>query len=393
MKQIVKKTLILKATILAKKEELFENLLAYESWTAFEDEYNRTIDCLSNILFEQAYLKNTKVNQIACFLPVNLPLYSLVLFAIIPSFMAQNVYVRAPKSIKKAIKDLYDILDIQLLFPNIKLSELEKTSFVNAYASLSDVVIFTGQYSNALNVMSKCDQTSLFIYNGAGQNPMIIGKRPNLNQAVAKIIQARTFNSGQDCAGPDCILVHASVSATFITLLKKSLEKLSVGEYSDKDVQIGRILNTDFLPEIASFLDKNQKDIFFGGKIDKKSNIVHPTILVSLVKDKQHYFEPFSPIFNISVYNNDSELDYYFANESYYDYAMYASIFGETTYSNIKNTVLLNNEIILDIEKGNFAYGGYGSKANFIRRNGVQYSIPILISEQIYNWKNNILNL
>lgn len=77
-----------------KEEELINILLDYESYETIRYEIDHSIDCLRNIDIELNYLIAGKVNSICSFFPLNLPLYSLILFAIIPSFMSDKVFIR-----------------------------------------------------------------------------------------------------------------------------------------------------------------------------------------------------------------------------------------------------------------------------------------------------------
>src|ERR1035437_1011558 len=70
-------------------------LRKYQSNEVIEDEIRRSIDALQNIHELQSYFKG-EVKKMAVFLPLNLPLYSFVIFAAIPSYQSQNVVVKAP---------------------------------------------------------------------------------------------------------------------------------------------------------------------------------------------------------------------------------------------------------------------------------------------------------
>ncbi|MCK9273261.1 aldehyde dehydrogenase family protein [Candidatus Gracilibacteria bacterium] len=368
--------------------KIISELLIYESYEAAEDEFLRAVDCLENIEIEKNYLIESNVSSVSAFTPINLPLYSLILFAIVPSLLSKKVYVRPPVALREIYNKLFNIINLNQDLLNIKISTLDRALFIEAYVSFSDVVLFTGKYENALKIINHISPNSLFIYNGAGINPIIINKDADLKIAVSSVIRARLFNSGQDCAGPDCILVHHSIFPAFIKLLKKKIAKEMIGDYNNKKIRIGKLLNLNY-GKLKKYLDDNKENLVYGGKIDKKSSVVLPTILCSNIADKQSYFEPFSPVFNISIFNSESEMSFYFQNNHYMNYAMYVSIFGTSTYyKKIKNSVFLFNEIILDVERGNLPYGGYGPRANFVYQNGEYQSEPILISEQVYKWKS-----
>lgn len=372
-------------TIELNQEALVDMLLKYESFETAKDEVWRSLDCLKNISKEFEYLSYGKVDLICTIFPMNLPLYSLALFAIIPSFMANEVVVRPPVLMREVLQEIVELLNLSEIVHGIKFVDMERGLFNEAFISIADVVMFTGRYENAKKVQEACPD-ALFIYNGSGVNPMIISNSANLAYAVDKIIEARVFNSGQDCHGPDMIFVHEKVVNDFQQRLITKLDEIKVGDYRDRDVKVGPSIDVDNLSVINSFFEAHAKSVIYGGEINFKRGIVYPTVIKENVRDIRTFTttEFFSPVFYLLVYHNESDLRRYFSQESYSDFAMYTSIFGNTRYSSeIPNTVILQDEILNDVERGNDAFGGYGLKANYVSYHGVYHCRPILLSREI----------
>lgn len=371
---------------------LVEVLLKYESHETAKDELSRSIDCLNNISQEIEWLISGKVNLICTFFPINLPLYSLIIFGVVPSFMANELVVRPPVLVKTILQEICEILKISEIVDNIKFVDLERNLFNEAFVSVSDVVLFSGRYENAKNVQQFCPD-ALFIYNGAGINPIVITDTAKLDYCMSKTIEARIFNSGQDCHGPDIIFVHEKIIDNFQHALISEISKIKIGSYQDREVKIGRLIDANLLKVADSFLAKHAKSIIYGGKIDFDNSIIYPTIL------KEHLYELheivstefFAPIFYLLVYRHEHELNKYFSLKSYRDFAMYTSIFGDKFKSiEMPNTILLHNKILNDVERGNDPFGGYGPKSNYASYKGVDYCRPILISYEISSYiKNN----
>lgn len=375
--------------LIENKEELINSLLDYESYETTIDEIKRSIDCLKNLDKELKFFSSQKVDVISSFFPLNLPLYSFILFALVPSFMCNRIFVRPSKSMRNVLNNLIHILNVQELFPNIKIIEMHRNIFLEGFVSTSDVILFTGLYENALKVKNSCRKDSLFIYNGAGINPIIVTKDADVNLATRKIVEARTFNSGQDCAGPDAILVDKKITSRLTSKIKSILDSYEIGDYHNKNVKIGKIIDFKKIDKVNNFIEENKRDIIYGGEIDFKRSIVQPTIFLKELKKFKHYREFFCPIFVILEYEKERDLFSYFVNPKYKDFAMYVSIFGNLNNIDfIKHSVLLSNKIILDIEKGNEVYGGFGKKANFVSFDEEYFSRPILISKEIYEYVN-----
>lgn len=366
------------------REVLVEELLKYESWETASDEIWRSLDCLKNITKELKYLSYGKVSLMCTFFPVNLPLYSLVLFAMVPGFMADEIIVRPPNLMSEIVQKIYNLLHLSKLMPQIKFVNLERKLFVEAYISIAEVILFTGRYENAKIVQEACPD-ALFIYNGAGINPVLITDSANLDIAVKKTIEMRTFNSGQDCAGSDAILVHEKIAKAFVDKLVMELQEIRVGNYNDPEVKVGKLVKIDQIGAIKNFFADHANSLVFGGKIDSEAGIVYPTVIVDDIHHikKITYTEFFAPVFYLLIYHDDRDLKRYFSS-GYEEYAMYVSMFGKiTNISLIPNSIVLPNQIVNDMERGNNPYGGYGPKANFASYNGIYHYRPILISQEI----------
>ncbi|MBI2021623.1 aldehyde dehydrogenase [Candidatus Daviesbacteria bacterium] len=395
MKTTSKKTILrlskeLAKRIAEKKEALTTLLLDYESFETAKDELFRSKDALDNIENEIDYLTKSKVDVMCTFFPVNLPLYSLVIFALIPSFMSEKVFIRPPRLMAKAVKDIMAILEVEKLFPNVNIVEMERGLFRDAYVSVADVVLFTGKYENAIELQSVCPK-ALFIYNGAGVNPVVITESADLELAVKKTVEMRTFNSGQDCAGSDAILVHRNVAKKFVDLLKIHLKGINVGDYHDRENTVGRIVKQDKLSELEKFFQTQKEYLVYGGEIDREKGIVFPTIFVEDMKEVSsiYFTEFFAPVFYVLIYDNGDDLKKYFLDQYYQDYAMYISLFGQSSFiQSISSSVILSDKIVNDVERGYYPYGGYGDKANFIIYQGKKISRPILISREIAERQN-----
>ena len=118
--------------------------------------------------------------------------------------------------------------------------------------------------------MSLIKPGSLLIYNGSGHNPIVVGPNADLDKAVEDCCYAKFFNSGQDCAGPDSILVHEKIMNQFLTKYIDTVAKLKTGVYTDADTDVGPITRESELQKFLSLLyEADPEDIKTGGKIGK----------------------------------------------------------------------------------------------------------------------------
>lgn len=365
------------------RDELFKLLQQYEGYNVALDEIEKSIDCLNNIESEIEFF-NKEFDSLSVFLPLNLPLYSLILFAVVPSFIAKKVELRAPLLMRIAVTQIMKALMLEENFPHISLRNIDRNDFIENYVKKSEVVLFTGKYNNAAFLLNNLPKSTLFIYNGAGINPLVIHHNADLDLAVQKTIEVKTFNNGQDCAGPDAILLHKDIAEAFLSSLYDKLSELKVGDYSDKEVVIGKIMEPEQLLITGKLLLKNSERIVYGGNINFKKGIIEPTVILADLAEKVTYEELYAPVFKIFVYEAIEKLKLYFQHPVYLQNAMYVSIFGSMPpYDIFRNSIILENEIIIDVEAGNKEYGGYSKKASFVSKGGEFHHHPILVSREI----------
>ncbi|MDZ7786505.1 MAG: aldehyde dehydrogenase family protein [Candidatus Saccharibacteria bacterium] len=374
--------------IKARETELQKLLQRYETRDAADDEIKRSIETLKGAERELSLLKKPLSNlRVSTFFPLNLPLYSLVLFGIMPSAFAQKVFIRPPEIMNDTLKQLWDLLEVSDFFPALSMKPSPRHLFIELYASDSDVVIFTGKYKNALDIHEKCPD-SLLVYNGSGVNPFIVFENANVVLAAQKAVEMRCFNSGQDCAGPDAFFVHRDVSTIFINELQKNLENINVGSTEDPKTNVGPIMKNSYIQELERWIADEKPNILFGGKIDHKNKYIYPTIIKATVRENgnKDFHEFFAPFFYVVVFENEAELQEVVNKYNFNRRAMYVSYFGknENITSNLDTVKLLHNKIVNDVEKGNEEYGGYGKEANFLLFGDTFTVQPILISRDVH---------
>ncbi|CAG8978479.1 hypothetical protein HYALB_00005053 [Hymenoscyphus albidus] len=258
------------------RTEIIELLTVYQSHTTTEYEIDRSIECLNNT--NEVHLTQ-RTQIVAIFFPLNMPIYSLVLYATIPSLLADQVFLRTPVIMESVLPNLADLLKLKDLFPNIGILKDTRENFVQKYAANADVTIFTGKETEARETLKKTKNDNMFLFIGCGCNPIVVARSAEPRYAANKIVKAKTFNSGQNCAGPDNILVHKDVKDKFLYHLELEIKGVKVGSYTDPEVTVGKIAVADGLRDFASLLPKDQDNIEKGGVIDCANTTVNPTII------------------------------------------------------------------------------------------------------------------
>jgi acyl-CoA reductase-like NAD-dependent aldehyde dehydrogenase len=366
-----------------KQDEIITLLTQFEPHYVAEDEVHGVIDTLKNIdkQYEQLQSILGNVSNVSVFLPINLPLYSFILYAGIIGLAVDNVFIRCPVVTRSTLQKILELIEIEKIMPHIQVLNIERAEFRQKYVSRSEVIIFTGKYENANRLLNDYPH-SLFIFNGYGVNPIVVSNDADLDIVVQKVVDMRLYNGGQDCCAPDAVLVHDDVYDEFKERLCKKLDTIKIGTFDDPETKIGPALSKDNV--INNIQLMGQKKVAYGGTLDFIKGIVYPTVIESTL-DEDNYHEYFAPIFNLVKYKNQGDLQKYFSHKAFTSTAMFTSLFGTESYveNEVKDVVLLKDKIVLDVDCGYEAFGGYGKKANFLYYKGKKKSEPVLIPNDI----------
>ncbi|QDT91464.1 aldehyde dehydrogenase family protein [Gimesia algae] len=395
----------------AHKTALHEILSRYETYEVFTDEMDRTLDLLRS-LPENAEYFTLRIGAVTSFLPKNQPLYALTCFVLIPALMASEVHFRIPHAMRQFFPALLEVLQLTEFFPNVIVSVQERLPFLQERSALlvdpdsqeslpvSDAVIFTGTPQHAHQLRLVFPQSTLFISNGAGHNPLVVTPKADIAAAIEATLALCLYNQGQDCAAPNAILVHEAIYNAFMMELRKELSIVGVGPYHDRTNRVGPIRDVGDLVRIQELLARNHDwiDPATPGTIRTQTVIVEPTIIERPLVAGGNFRELFAPLIMVQQYDRDSDLDRYFEHAHYAQNAMYVTVYGESDYVEqlsgqpVNGVVLYDETTILrnthlhapGVERGTQPYGGYGPGASSLSLNGRLICKPTLPQRDIY---------
>lgn len=367
------------------RDEIIEIVKKVESYYTVLDEYKSVIACLENAEKESKFWSDN-IERFVYFMPVNQPLYGLIL-SLLASLAAKDTYVRPTTDVADIVLELAEKMELKKIFPNFHIIVAEREKFIRQYAENADAIYFVGKYDNAKKLQKRIRPKTLFLFSGTGINPFVVSENANVELAVEKAVCAGIYNSGQDCGKPKVYIVHESKIDEFISGLIEKLENVICDDYSNNKTVVGPLLREASLQDTVCKLLKYREFIKYGGKVDVALKIVYPTILKVDINQNIIYQEFFSPVFTVTSYREEKELEDYFKNNCYYENAMYVSVFGTIAKDMIIDSRSIIKELnVLDIEQGNLPFGGYGKKANYIWNGSKQEAHPFLISEELYKY-------
>ena len=314
---------------------------------------------------------------------------------------------------KQLFCELAECLSLRDFFPNVVISQMERQAFVKERARrgsglaacedapVTDAVIFTGTMDNADRLRRIFDARTLFIANGGGHNPVVVTEDADLRKAVTSVVRLQLYNSGQDCASPNAILVHRRYFVEFVDLLREEVRQVRVGEYTDRDNRVGPVSDRKALAEVLTVLTANSEylDPHNSGLIRIRSAIIEPTIILRPLVAGGNYTDYFAPIFFVQVYEQDGDLGQYFEHPRYAPNSMYVTLYGTSCY--VEGllgrtfpdgrplhdcwTVIRDTDLhATGVERGTQPYGGYGRGASCVSINRKITAKPTLPQRDIY---------
>ncbi|MEK5104759.1 aldehyde dehydrogenase family protein [Cytobacillus sp. FSL M8-0252] len=371
------------------RECMMEILTEVSPYHTAKDEINISIQALTRAIAEVNENRPPTLNSMSVFMPSNVLLYSYVLYLLIPSLYVEKIEFRGSGLVIEQVRQLHNLLKEIHQLP-IQLLELSHRKYIKESALQAELVIFTGAYKNAEEIKFQLSEDQFFVFFGHGVNPFILTESADVEKSINDLVSIRTYNSGQDCLGPDVIYVPEHLKDPFVSMLKQRLEVLKFGSNKDGAMDYGPIHYLSAIDVVAVHLNQFSNYIYSGGNIHYRERRIEPTILLSKIEDDLPMAEFFSPIFNVVTYKSVEEILEVFKTGYFLERAMGATVYGDCNKNLIdalhkRHTVSIN-KTLLDIEDGNAPFGGYGPMANYVSYKGQLIIKPILLSKVLHDY-------
>ena len=153
-----------------------------------------------------------------------------------------------------------------------------------------------------------------------GKSPCIVYADADIKIAAKRIVLGKFLNAGQTCIAPDYILVEENAKDNLLNELKNSIKSF----YTDTPAEsndYGKIINESRFNKLTGYL--KEKKIFYGGRNNKNTLYIEPTILSDISVDdevmKEEIFGPILPALSFKtteeamqmVHKNKNPLAFY----------------------------------------------------------------------------------
>ena len=266
---------------------------------------------------------------------------------------------------------------IRATFPEEYIAIVEGNRQVNQMllAERWDLIFFTGSPSLGKMVMEAASKhlTPVILELG-GKSPCIIDKTADLKVAAKRVAWGKALNAGQPCIAPDYLMSHEDVRDKFLKLLVKEWKHL-LTKAPQKAKHFVRIVSDKALERLISYLpisnseasnslkeaSNSEASIYYGGKYDKATRYLSPTILTDVSPDAPVMQEEiFGPIFPVLTFKEIDEVITFVTEREKPLALYYFGTNGDYVLRHTSSGGACVNDVIMHIVNHKVPFGGVG---------------------------------
>ena len=272
---------------------------------------------------------------------------------------------------------------IRATFPEEYIAIVEGNRQVNQMllAERWDLIFFTGSPSLGKMVMEAASKhlTPVVLELG-GKSPCIIDKSADLKVAARRVAWGKALNAGQTCIAPDYLMIHEEVKDKFLKLLVKEWKHLLTKD-PQKAKHFVRIVSDKALDRLISYLPISNSEashseasqlpslqggaggrLYHGGKYDKETRYLSPTILTNVSEDAPVMQEEiFGPIFPVLTFKEIDEVITFVTDREKPLALYYFGTNGDYVLRHTSSGGACVNDVIMHIVNHNVPFGGVGN--------------------------------
>jgi len=251
---------------------------------------------------------------------------------------------------------------IRATFPEEYIAIVEGNRQVNQMllAERWDLIFFTGSPSLGKMVMEAASKhlTPVVLELG-GKSPCIIDRSADLKVAAKRVAWGKALNAGQTCIAPDYLMIHEDVKDKFLKLLVKEWKHLLTKD-PQKAKHFVRIVSDKALERLIGYLDNGT--IYHGGKYDKATHYLSPTILTDIQENAPVMQEEiFGPIFPVLTFKEIDEVITFVTDREKPLALYYFGTNGDYVLRHTSSGGACVNDVIMHIVNHKVPFGGVGN--------------------------------
>jgi lactaldehyde dehydrogenase / glycolaldehyde dehydrogenase len=264
---------------------------------------------------ETIFLQREPIGVVACLIPFNFPVYTL-LRKIAPALIAGNTVIVRPSN--NTPLSAYEIARaIQHAgFPpgvvNILAMRHELAALLCTQPAVG-MITLTGSVGVGRAVLEYCKENiakpSLEL---GGKTPAIIEPDADLEQAASAIIASKTTHCGQLCTAIERVYVHNSVHDRFLSLLRDKFRAVHIGDRAQDSTHMGPLITDRARQEIHAKVCRAVTAgavLEVGGVMPEGEGFFYPATLLSGCRQDMEIVqeETFGPVLPLLRYDTLDE--------------------------------------------------------------------------------------
>jgi lactaldehyde dehydrogenase/glycolaldehyde dehydrogenase len=264
---------------------------------------------------ENLFLHREPIGVVACLIPFNYPVYTL-LRKIAPALIAGNTVVVRPSNntptsafeIAKAVQQS----GLPAGVVNILTMDHATAAAVCTHKAVG-LITLTGSVNAGRIVLDYCKaniaKPSLEL---GGKTPAIIEADADLEAAAAAIVASKTTHCGQLCTAVERVYVQESVHDQFLALLKAKISAVKFGDRATDAGLMGPLVNASSQQSIHAMVERAVADgavLETGGFIPQGNGHFYPPTLLSGCRQDMEIIqeEIFGPVLPVLKYRDIDE--------------------------------------------------------------------------------------
>ncbi|QLG60324.1 aldehyde dehydrogenase family protein [Halorarum salinum] len=120
-----------------------------------------------------------------------------------------------------------------------------------------DKVAFVGNDETGERILrSLADTVTPAMMELGGKNAAVVFPNVDVSRAADGVIYSSFKNNGEDCSGSERLLVHEDIYDEFVTIIRKRVESVTVGEGTDEGCQIGPLISQAHRDHVAEKVER-----------------------------------------------------------------------------------------------------------------------------------------
>lgn len=264
---------------------------------------------------ENLFLQREPIGVVACLIPFNYPVYTL-LRKIAPALIAGNtVVVRPSNNTPLSAFEIARAVVKAGIAPgviNILTMDHATAASVCTHKAVG-LITLTGSVNAGRIVLDYCKaniaKPSLEL---GGKTPAIIEADANLEQAASAIVASKTTHCGQLCTAVERVYVHERVYDQFLALLKTKIGAVNFGDRAKDANLMGPLVNASSQKNIHAMVERAVAAgavLEVGGVLPEGPGHFYPPTLLSGCRQDMEIIqeEIFGPVLPVLKYRDIDE--------------------------------------------------------------------------------------